>query len=136
MEKTKRLWPVWNRSDTGNFLLASFDLVWKENQIELLSGPDIYAYTVCVYIYIILFYFDFFFVCFFCAKHLTVGELILPLERCIGRTWTLSGDKLFNRVAYADFINTLIKSFNSHELAWLTLFFFKMYFLKYFKIFL
>lgn len=70
-----------NRSDTGNILLASFDWVWKENQIELLSGPDIYAYTVCVYI--ILFYFFFFFLL---AKHLTVGELILPLERCIGRT--------------------------------------------------
>lgn len=50
VENTKRSWPVQNRSDTGNILLASFNWVWKENQIELLSGPDIYAYTVYVYI--------------------------------------------------------------------------------------
>lgn len=42
------------------------------------------------------------------AKHLTVGELVLQLDRYKGRTCT-SGDKLFRRVAYADFINTLIK---------------------------
>lgn len=68
-----------SHEDTGNILLAIFDWVWKGYQIELSSGPDIYAYTVCVYI--ILFYFF-----IFLAKHFTVGELILPLERCIGRT--------------------------------------------------